>query len=160
MRAYQISYIDSNRNIHANVVNAKNAKQAQAYFNSINGCEIIGYHEVGDEVDPAIPVYNVPKDFGKEPKAWYYVIGGQYESYCYGKRDTLIGAKRLATANAEFWDNFQGWKTPYIYKAEDVHVVESKGSFFTIDGAKIIVPKIGARPCARKIDGKWESETR
>ena len=35
----------------------------------------------------------------------YYVIGGQYETYCYGGTPTLIGAKRLATKNMEYWDN-------------------------------------------------------
>lgn len=30
-------------------------------------------------------------------KNTYYVIGGQYESYCYGARPTLTGAKRLAS---------------------------------------------------------------
>ena len=35
----------------------------------------------------------------------YYVIGGQYEIICYGGTPTLIGAKRLATKNEEYWDN-------------------------------------------------------
>ena len=38
----------------------------------------------------------------------YYVIGGQYVSYCYGGTPTLIGAKRLASKSAEYWDNWQG----------------------------------------------------
>ena len=50
----------------------------------------------------------------------YYVIGGQYASYCYGGAPTLIGAKRLARKSAEYWDNWQGWHIPDIYKAEDV----------------------------------------
>ena len=49
----------------------------------------------------------------------YYVIGGQYASYCYGGAPTLIGAKRLARKSAEYWDNWQGWHVPRIYKAED-----------------------------------------
>lgn len=49
----------------------------------------------------------------------YYVIGGQYASYCYGGTPTLIGAKRLAHKSAEYWDNWQGWHVPRIYKAED-----------------------------------------
>ena len=50
----------------------------------------------------------------------YYVIGGQYASYCYGGTPTLIGAKRLARKSAEYWDNWQGWHIPDIYRAEDV----------------------------------------
>ena len=49
----------------------------------------------------------------------YYVIGGQYESYCYGGMPTLLGAKRLAMKNMEYWDNWQGWHIPNIYRAED-----------------------------------------
>jgi len=49
----------------------------------------------------------------------FYVIGGQYESYCYGGAHTLIGAKRMANRNQEYWDNWQGWHTPAIYYAED-----------------------------------------
>lgn len=50
----------------------------------------------------------------------YYVIGGQYASFCYGGTPTLIGAKRLARKSAEYWDNWQGWHIPDIYRAEDV----------------------------------------
>ena len=50
----------------------------------------------------------------------YYVIGGQYASFCYGGAPTLIGAKRLARKSAEYWDNWQGWHIPDIYRAEDV----------------------------------------
>lgn len=56
----------------------------------------------------------------------YYVIGGQYETYCYGGTPTLIGAKRLATKNMEYWDNWQGWHKPKIYKADDTEVITSK----------------------------------
>ena len=49
----------------------------------------------------------------------YYVIGGQYEPYNCGGVYTLEGAKRLATKNEEYWDNWQGWHKPAIYKAED-----------------------------------------
>lgn len=55
----------------------------------------------------------------------YYVIGGQYQSFCYGGAPTLIGAKRLANKSAEYWDNWQGWHTPGIYKAEDTEVVNN-----------------------------------
>ena len=49
----------------------------------------------------------------------YYVIGGQYESYCYGGAATLLGAKRLAGKHVEHWDNWQGAYRPRIYAAKD-----------------------------------------
>lgn len=76
----------------------------------------------------------------------FYVIGGKYESCCYGGARTLIGAKRLATKNMEYWDNWQGWHKPMIYQAEDTEVVESKGRITTPDGQTIRIPKFGAMP--------------
>lgn len=76
----------------------------------------------------------------------FYVIGGQYESYCYGGTPTLIGAKRLATKKEEYWDNWQGWHKPLIYKAEDTEEIESNGRITTNDGVMIRVPKYGAEP--------------
>lgn len=76
----------------------------------------------------------------------YYVIGGQYETYCYGGTPTLIGAKRLATKNMEYWDNWQGWHKPKIYKADDTEVITSKGRILTEDGIEIRVPKGWAEP--------------
>lgn len=76
----------------------------------------------------------------------YYVIGGQYESYCYGGTPTLIGAKRLATKNMEYWDNWQGWHKPGIYAAEDTEVITSMGRVLTRDGEEIRVPKLDAQP--------------
>lgn len=55
----------------------------------------------------------------------YYVIGGQYADYCYGGAPTLIGAKRLANKNREYHDNWGGWVTPSIYRAEDVEITEN-----------------------------------
>ena len=78
----------------------------------------------------------------------YYVIGGQYESICYGGAPTLIGAKRLATKNREYWDNWQGWVTPKIYDAEDTEEITSKGRITTQDGATIRVAKWGTEPIA------------
>lgn len=90
----------------------------------------------------------------------YIVIGGQYETVCYGGAPTLTGAKRLASKNAEYWDNWQGWHVPNIYRAEDVREVESSGRITTPDGVWIIVPREGAQPCAvaRDINGRtrWE----
>lgn len=62
----------------------------------------------------------------------FYVIGGQYNYVCYGGAPTLIGAKRLANRNSEYWDNWQGWHTPEIYRAEDVR--EHDGEFYPIPG--------------------------
>ena len=76
----------------------------------------------------------------------YYVVGGQYESICYGGTPTLIGAKRLATKNMEYWDNWQGWRKPHIYRAEDTKVIESRGRITTPDGWEIRVPIYGAEP--------------
>ena len=80
----------------------------------------------------------------------YYVIGGQYETHCYGGTPTLIGAKRLANKNLEYWDNWQGWHRPAIYRAEDTKVVISSGRITTYDGEEIRIP-IGDPV-------EWESE--
>lgn len=76
----------------------------------------------------------------------YYVIGGQYESCCYGGTPTLIGAKRLATKNMEYWDNWQGWHKPKVYKAEDTEIIISRGRILTDDGIEVRVPKGWAEP--------------
>jgi len=78
----------------------------------------------------------------------YYVIGGQYEYFCYGGTPTIIGAKRLANKNREYWDNWQGWHTPSIYAAEDTIEITSHGRITTRDGVKIRIPKDGAQPIA------------
>ena len=72
----------------------------------------------------------------------YYVIGGQYEAYCYGGTATLLGAKRLARKNQEYWDNWQGWHTPDIYAAEDCETGK------TLYGREDVLPKDGAEPVA------------
>lgn len=71
----------------------------------------------------------------------YYVIGGQYASYCYGGAPTLTGAKRLAAKSAEHWDNWQGWHVPSIYKVEDV---EDVTNFY----GETKAPRLGAQPIA------------
>lgn len=88
----------------------------------------------------------------------YYVIGGQYEVYFYGATETLLQAKRLATKNCEYWDNWQGWHTPCIYRAEDCEEIASKGMITVRDGTPIIVPKIGAYPCAYKDSEGWHTQ--
>lgn len=82
----------------------------------------------------------------------YYAIGGQYYYHCYGGAVTLTGAKRIATANAEYWDNWQGWHIPCIYSAEDTELSE--------DGRRY--PRIGARPVAvarydSNFRARWEN---
>lgn len=71
-------------------------------------------------------------------KNQYYVIGGQYQYYCYGKTPTLTGAKRLASKSAEYWDNWQGWHIPNIYKAEDVRECKNfyGETFCPVEGAE------------------------
>ena len=83
----------------------------------------------------------------------FYIIGGQYESFCHGACATLLGAKRIATKNAEYWDNWQGWHVPAIYRAEDVIPVNN---FY----GETFAPKRGALPVASATynngDVKWE----
>lgn len=76
----------------------------------------------------------------------YQVIGGQYESCWYGESDSLRGARRIANAHEEYWDNWQGFHTPDIYAAADVEEVESNGRITTPDGWIIRVPRYGAIP--------------
>ena len=56
----------------------------------------------------------------------YFVIGGQYAQRCYGESRTLLGAKRLAARNDEYWDNWQGWHRPSIYAAEDCVLADTQ----------------------------------
>lgn len=82
---------------------------------------------------------------GKEK---YAVIGGQYQSYFYGFAETLHAAKILASKHTEYWDNWQGWHTPKIYKSEDVTKIKNfYGSGYA--------PKPFCRPFAVKSSGKW-----
>ena len=71
----------------------------------------------------------------------FCVIGGQYACYDYGCTPTLLGAKRLATKHAEYWDNWQGWHVPAVYKVEDVRLVEN---FY----GTVYAPKPEAQPVA------------
>ena len=88
----------------------------------------------------------------------YYIIGGQYESHCYGYSETLRGAKAMASRTKEYWDNFQGWHTPRIYTEDAVKEIESKGRITSMDGETIIVP-VG--DCAWYHDGKeWIDNTK
>lgn len=75
----------------------------------------------------------------------YYVIGGQYEYFCYGGAPTLIGAKRIANKNCEYWDNWQGFHTPKIYAAADTEEIVTNGSLIYPNGEIVRVPKRGAQ---------------
>lgn len=75
----------------------------------------------------------------------YAVIGGQYHNVYYGCTPTLQGAKRLATQNEEYWDNYIGKHTPIIKKIEDTN---------EIDGARY--PKHDGSPYFEKSSGKWK----
>ena len=83
----------------------------------------------------------------------YVVIGGQYVFWAYGSTPTLLGAKRLAAKCVEYWDNWQGWHVPAIYRAEDVREVSN------IHG-DTLAPREGAAPVAvaRYVNGRpvWE----
>ena len=85
-------------------------------------------------------------------KVNYYVIGGQYASYCYGGSETLLGAKRIAGKHEEHWDNWQGWRRPKIYAAEDCELATN---FY----GEQMVPKADANPVARydSSTGAWVS---
>jgi len=76
----------------------------------------------------------------------YQVIGGQYETFWYGESNSLREAKKIAIDHEEYWDNWQGWHIPYIYRREDVREIESRGRITTHDGILIRVPTIGAVP--------------
>ena len=56
----------------------------------------------------------------------YIVIGGQYMQRVYGLANTLQGAKRIASKNREYWDNWQGWHTPKIYALSDCYQEEGQ----------------------------------
>ena len=78
----------------------------------------------------------------------YYVIGGQYQYYNHGGTETLLGAKRLAGKSDEYWDNWQGWHRPAIYKATDCH--ETNGFY-----GEQMTPKENAQPVAVWDGKKW-----
>lgn len=79
----------------------------------------------------------------------YYVIGGQYAAFNHGFRETLHGAKILATQKEEYWDNWQGWHKPAIYRTEDC---EEQTNFY----GEQMLPKDFAQPAAVWNGRKWE----
>ena len=68
----------------------------------------------------------------------YQVIGGQYNQKYYGESDSLHGAKMIAAKHDEYWDNWQGWNRPKIYRKEDCKIVDEN-----------IYHELGAAPVAR-----------
>jgi hypothetical protein len=85
----------------------------------------------------------------------FVVIGGQYEQYCYGQTDSLQAAKTLATKHEEYWDNWQGWRTPQIYRGEDCETVEARGMITHRDGEEIVIRRPGACPAFVKTEKGW-----
>lgn len=66
----------------------------------------------------------------------YVIIGGQYYYHDYGTAATLVGAKRIAGKNAEYWDNWQGWMVPRIYSIKDVIHDIDNDTYYPDDGAR------------------------
>lgn len=62
----------------------------------------------------------------------YYVIGGQYRHHCYGGTETLEQASKLARKCEEYWDNWQGFHFPNIYRAEDTVEIETENGFVRV----------------------------
>lgn len=90
-----------------------------------------------------------------EPEEKFAVIGGQYERHFYGTADTLHKAKLLATRNQEYWDNWQGWHTPRIYRMEDCKKITTSGWITVPDGQEIIVPEVWASPFMIREGKRW-----
>ena len=79
----------------------------------------------------------------------FCVIGGQYFPVHYGNTPTLLGAKRLAGKHHEYWDNWQGWHVPAVYRIEDVEEINHYFAGLTL------APKPDAEPVAYA----WYSES-
>ena len=63
----------------------------------------------------------------------YQVVGGQYTYRNYGESDSVHGAKCIAAKHDEYWDNWQGWHRPLIYRIEDCFACE--GTYYPKAGA-------------------------
>lgn len=86
----------------------------------------------------------------------YQVIGGQYEQFWYGQSDTFRGAKMIAGRNNELWDNWQGWHTPVIYRAEDCMLRECEGMITKRDGVKMVMHNPEAYPVVKELNDEYE----
>ena len=80
----------------------------------------------------------------------YQVIGGQYEQCWYGESDSLHGARIIAGKNKEYWDNWQGWHTPKIYRAEDCEDIIAHGWLTAYEGSTIRISKPSATPIRKE----------
>lgn len=76
----------------------------------------------------------------------YQIFGGQYEPHRVGESDSLHGAKIIAGKNKVYFDNWQGWHTPHIYRAEDCEERIVSGYITMTDGISYILPKPDAEP--------------
>ena len=72
----------------------------------------------------------------------YCVIGGQYFPVHDGNAATLEEAKTLAGKNREYWDNWQGWHVPSVFRLEDVEKIHH---YFA---GSTLAPKENANPVA------------
>ena len=80
----------------------------------------------------------------------YVVIGGQYQAYEYGVYYSLHAAKIAATKAIEYWDNWQGWHYPVIYRMEDT----APGTNFY--GEQEHLPQPWSKPyMIRRYGDKW-----
>lgn len=88
----------------------------------------------------------------------YYVIGGQYQWYCYGGSNTLHGAKCLASKNVELWDNWQGLRTPKIFRVQDTEVItgEFYGRVQEMRVPKCLPDELRFTYYKKNAKGKWE----
>lgn len=60
----------------------------------------------------------------------YVVIGGQYSVRLYGVFDSLHAAKVYASKHPEYWDNWQGWNVPNIYRLDQCrHYTDVKDAY-------------------------------
>ena len=80
----------------------------------------------------------------------YQVIGGQYEQSWKGESDSLHGARVIAGKNKEYFDNWQGWHTPGIYRAEDCREIVCKGWITMEDGETTIIHNDDAEPVGKE----------
>lgn len=79
----------------------------------------------------------------------YCILGGQYVWRYYGWKPSLLAAKREASKHEEYWDNWQGWHTPAIYREEDTVI---------INGDVMPNPNRNVYPVAKKVNGKWVTD--
>lgn len=80
----------------------------------------------------------------------FIVIGGQYNTVCYGGANTLRGAQIIASKNKEYWDNWQGWHYPLIYIKDSIE--EASKNIWHPDG--VVIKEYAEAIASRGIDDK------